>query len=179
MAISLLNRLRNLQKFIRDEGLGSTLLALPSSKVLLLSDGRAQAAREEVIFTQILTETEIVDVSRDLFQSGFFNQAVEEAFKALDRYIRTKSGLSRQSGASLMNNAFSPNNPILCWSDRSTVSEEDEHKGYHMMYSGGFLGIRNPVSHEINWIADHSTALDAIMLAQHLLRKAKLAKRKA
>jgi uncharacterized protein (TIGR02391 family) len=144
--------------------------------MLLLADSRSESVREEAIFSQIVTEPEILEVCRDLFESGFFNQAVAEAFKALDGFIRKKSGLKKQSGSPLMNNAFSPNKPVLFWSDRLSVSEEDEQKGYHMMFSGSFAGIRNPVTHEINWISDHQTALDAIIFAQHLLRKAKSAK---
>ena len=175
MAIKLFDRLRELQEFIKYEGLGGTLLSLPAPKMLLLGDSRSSNVREEVLFSQVVIEDEIVSVSRDLFESGFFNQAVSEAFKALDKFISKKTGLKKQSGNALMNNAFSPNNPILYWSDRTSPSEEDEQKGYHMLFSGGFTGIRNPVTHEIDWISDHSTALDAILIAQHLLRKAKAA----
>jgi len=151
------------------------LLALPSSKLLLLPDGKSTDVKEELLFGQIVTEQEIVDVSRDLFESGFYNQAVVEAFKALDLFIKKKAKLPKLSGTPLMNQAFSPSNPALAWSDRLSTSEEDEHKGYHFLFSGSFTGIRNPCSHEINWISDHSTALDAILVAQHLLRKAKAA----
>lgn len=175
MAKSLIDRLRALQTFIREEGLAGTMLALPAPRLLLLPAPESQDAREEALFSQLVIEDEIVNVSKDLFQSGFFNQAVEEAYKALDSFIRSKSGLKRQSGTTLMNNTFSPSNPVLYWSERSSISEEDEHRGYHQLYSGSFTGIRNPVAHESAWIEDHTTALDAILIAQHLLRKAKLA----
>jgi len=38
------------------------------------------------------------------------------------------------------------------------------------------LGIRNPVTHEFNWVEDSEVALELLVFAQHLLRKAKLAK---
>lgn len=177
MAIELLSRLRSLQQLIREEGFGGAFLALPAPKLLMLPSPSVEDVREEIIFSQIVTENEIVNVSRDLFESAFYNQAVEEAFKALDKFVKTKSGLKRQSGVALMNSTFSPSKPVLGWSDRATVSEEDEHKGYHFLYQGSFLGIRNPVSHEIDWISDHTSALDAILLAQHLLRRAKLARK--
>lgn len=177
MAMQLLSRLRKLQEFLREEGFGGSVLALPAPKLMLLPSPTAEESTEELLFSRIVSEPEIIDVSKDLFESGFFNQAVEEAFKALDSFLKDKSGLKRHSGVNLVNNAFSPNKPILAWSERSTVSEEDEHKGYHLIYQGSFLGIRNPVSHEINWIADHTSALDAILLAQHLLRRAKISKR--
>jgi uncharacterized protein (TIGR02391 family) len=175
MASKIFDRLRDLQSFIKQEGLGGTVLSLPAPKMLIIDDARLVSVREEAIFSQVVTEIEIVSVSRDLFESGFFNQSVAEAFKALDKFISKKSGLRKQSGSTLMNNAFSPSNPVLYWSDRTSSSEEDEQRGYHMIFSGGFTAIRNPVTHEIDWISDHSTALDAILLAQHLLRKAKSA----
>lgn len=175
MTGTLINRLRELQKVIRESGLGGTVLSLPSPKLLMLPSPQSQDVKEETLFSQLVVEPEIVAVSRDLFESGFFNQAVGEAFKALDHFIRKKSGIKKQSGASLMNNAFSPNSPKMFWSDRNTTSQEDEQKGYHLIFSGSFTGVRNPVSHENNWIEDHREALDVILLAQHLLRKAKAA----
>lgn len=175
MALALLNRIRSLQEFVRDKGFGGTLLALPAPKLLLLPNPSPDEVKEEVLFRHIITEAEIIEVSGDLFESGFFNQAVEEAFKALDKFIQKKSGMTKHSGVDLMNNAFSPSKPKLAWSERTSPSEENEHKGYHLIFQGSFTGIRNPVTHEINWISDHQSALDAILVAQHLLRKAKSA----
>lgn len=173
--IPLLKKLRELQQWIREEGLGGSMLSLPAPKLLLLPDPTSIDAKEELLFTQIVTEEENVAVCRDLFESGFYNQAVVEAFKALDIFIKKKAKATKVSGATLMNLVFSPSNPKLAWSERQSTSEEDEQKGYHFLFSGSFTGIRNPCTHEINWISDHETALDAILLAQHLLRKAKAA----
>lgn len=175
MATNLLNRIRALQEFVRDRGFGGTLLALPAPKLLLLPHPSPDEVKEEVLFRHIVTEPEIIEVSGDLFESGFFNQAVEESFKALDKFVQAKTGMIKHSGVELMNNAFSPNKPKLAWSDRTSPSQDNEHRGYHSIFQGSFTGIRNPVTHEINWISDHQSALDAILLAQHLLRKAKCA----
>lgn len=80
------------------------------------------------------------------------------------------------SGTELMQLVFSTSKPILHWSKRKTLSEQNEQKGYQFIYSGSFTGIRNPCTHAKEWISDHSEALDVILLAQHLLRKAKAAK---
>jgi uncharacterized protein (TIGR02391 family) len=171
--MGLFDRIRDLQTTIREIGLGGSQLSLPAPRLLLLPDPNAGEALEEVIFSQIVTEPEIVNVSRDLFESGFYNQAVAEAFKALDKYIQEKVGVHDSSGTKLMNDVFSPNKPMLEWSDRKTISEIDEQKGYHFLFSGAFTGIRNPTTHEIEWISDHQEALDSILVAQHLLRRAK------
>ena len=81
------------------------------------------------------------------------------------------------SGVQLMDHVFSPNKPHLYWTKRETTSQQDEQKGYHRLYSGAMLGIRNPVSHEFNWIDDPEVALELLVFAQHLLRKAKAAQR--
>lgn len=173
--IKLINRLRRLQQAIREEGLGATTLALPAPKILLLEDQSAVDSKAELLFGEMITEKEIASVCRDLFEGGFYNQAVVEAFKALDHFIRKKANLSKLSGTNLMNNAFSPSSPKLSWSLRETTSQEDEQKGYHALFQGSFTGIRNPCSHEIDWISERGDALDAILLAQHLLRKARRA----
>lgn len=173
MNLKLLEGLRNLQQKIKEIGLGGGALALPAPKLLLLPSPTAEEAKEELLFSEIVTEPEIVEVSRDLFASGFYNQAVTEAFKALDLYIQDKVGRSDLSGTELMQLTFSTSKPLLTWTKRKTLSEQNEQKGYQFIYSGSFIGIRSPCTHAKEWIADHSEALDVILLAQHLLRKAK------
>jgi uncharacterized protein (TIGR02391 family) len=134
-----------------------------------------ESAGPENLFGYVVTEPEIVAVARDLFVSGFYNQAVSEAMKALDKFIQEKSGCSDRSGTQLMTQIFSDVKPQLIWSDRKSQSEKDEHKGYMHLFTGSMLGIRNPVTHEHNWIDNPEDALDCIVFTQHLLRKAKLA----
>jgi hypothetical protein len=74
-----------------------------------------------------------------------------------------------------MQQVFSTASPKLFWSNRTTISEQDEQKGYLQLYAGAMLGIRNPVTHEFGWIDDPLLSLELILFAQHLLRKAKLA----
>lgn len=175
MTLKLIDSLRQLQRTIKEIGLGGGALALPAPKLLLLPSATSHEAKEELIFSEIVTESEIVEVSRDLFESGFFNQAVTEAFKALDLFIQDKVGRTDLSGTELMQLVFSTSKPILTWTKRKTLSEQNEQKGYQFIYSGSFIGIRSPCTHAKEWVSDHSEALDLILLAQHLLRKAKKA----
>ncbi len=172
---SIFERLRKLQSVIQDNGLGGSLLALPAPKILMLPDATAEENKEELIFDQIVVEEEIIDVCRDLFESGFYNLAVSEAFKALDLFIKDKVKEYELSGTQLIQKVFSVGNPLLVWSDRKTTSEKDQHRGYSLLFQGGFTALRNPTSHELDWISEPDDALDAILIAQHLLRKAKLA----
>lgn len=156
-------------------GVARNVLALPAPKTLLLEDHTSESDDGTAIFTSVVTEPEISSVARDLFASGFYNQAVSEAFKALDKFIefRTKSGLS---GTSLMRDSFRPKDPKLYWSTRASQSEKDEQEGYDHIFSGAMLGVRNPTTHEFDWIDNQEEALELLVFAQHLLRKAKIAK---
>ncbi|GEM_PF-988437 len=150
-------------------------ISLPAPKFLLLPSSQDESSKEEILFSHLVKEPEIESVSRDLFESGFYNLAVFEAFKALNKFIQEKSCRNDLSDRKLMQQVFSENDPTLFWSDRNSISEKDEQKGYMLIYEGSFAAIRNPCSHETDWIDDHQTALDAILIAQHLLRKAKTA----
>ena len=170
----MLDRIRQFQKALVELGVARNILALPAPKTLLLEDHTSESEDGTTIFGTVVTEPEISTVSRDLYASGHYNLSVSEAFKAIDKYIegRTKSGLS---GTSLMRDAFKPKGPKLAWSDRLSQSEKDEQEGYDHMYAGAMLGIRNPTTHEFDWIDNQEVALELLIFAQHLLRKAKSA----
>lgn len=136
-------------------------------------DGGEVARDEATLFNKLITEEEILSVARDVFLSGFYNIAVSESYKSVDNFISKKAKLSKQSGTAMMEVVFSPGKPKLKWSEQKTKSEEDEQKGYHRIFAGAMLGIRNPTTHEFDWISDPVTALELIVFAQHLLRKAK------
>ena len=174
MTSRLVDSLRKLQEFILEVGLARSVLALPAPRMLGLPAPSSDEAGANNVFATTVTETEIEAVSRDLFASGHYSLAVQEAYKAVDKFISEKSGKDL-SGAQLMDIVFSPNSPILSWTARATTSEQDEQKGYHRLFSGAMIGIRNPVTHEFNWIDDQEIALELLVFAQHLLRKAKAA----
>ena len=55
-------------------------------------------------------------------------------------------------------------------------SEKNEHEGYLRIYAGAMRGIRNPTTHEFDWVDNSEEALELLLVAQHLLRKAKSAR---
>jgi len=167
----LLNRLKGLQAFLLELGVARSVVALPAPRMLALPSPSSAEMTDEILFARFVTEPEIVDVSRDLFVSGFYNQAVCEALKALDKFIQKKSSCHDRSGTQLMTHVFSELKPLLEWSERKTASEKDEHNGYSRLFAGSMLGIRNPCTHEHNWIDKSEEALECIVFAQHLLRK--------
>ena len=175
MTLRILDGIRRLQEHLLETGLARSVLALPAPRMLALPSPTAEASEPASVFARLVTEPEIHDVSSDLFVSGHYNLAVAEAYKAVDKYIADRVPALQQSGTTLMEQVFSPTAPHLKWSGMETPSEVDEQKGYHRLYAGAMLGIRNPTTHEFNWVDEPELALELIVFAQHLLRKAKLA----
>lgn len=175
MTIKVVEAIRKLQEHILEVGLARSLLALPAPRMLALPAPTGEEAGIANVFTLAITEPEIVEVSRDLFASGHYSLAVQEAYKAVDKFVADRAGLATLSGSKLMDQVFGPNSPLLTWSQRKTTSQQDEQAGYHRLFSGAMLGIRNPVAHEFNWIEEPDVALELLIFAQHLLHKAKIA----
>ena len=89
---------------------------------------------------------EIGGAASKLYRDGHYSTAVEHAVKALNDLVRLRSGLELE-GMQLMQQAFSPNNPILKFNDLSNKSDKDEQMGFMMMFSGAVAGLRNPRAH--------------------------------
>jgi uncharacterized protein (TIGR02391 family) len=174
MRIPILERIKRLQEHILEVGLAQAVLAIPAPRMLSLSSP-SEGAGVVSIYSKTITESEIESVSRDLFASGHYSLAVQEAYKAVEKYVQQKSATLGLSGTQLMQQVFSTTSPKLYWTKRKTTSEQDEQKGYLQLYAGAMLGIRNPVTHEFGWIDDPLLSLELILFAQHLLRKAKAA----
>jgi uncharacterized protein (TIGR02391 family) len=143
--------------------------------MLSLPSPTAEASEPASVFARLVIEPEIRAVSSDLFASGHYNLSVAEAFKAVDKFIADRVPSILQTGTTLMDQVFAPNAPHLRWTTMETQSQIDEQKGYHRLYSGAMLGIRNPTTHEFGWVDEPELALELVVFAQHLLRKAKLA----
>ncbi|MCZ8019395.1 TIGR02391 family protein [Novosphingobium sp.] len=175
MTLRIIDGIKKFQEHLLEIGLARAVLALPAPRMLSLPSPTAEGAEPVSVFEKVVTEPEIYSVSGDLFASGYYNISVCEAFKAVEKYIQSRVPEIRQNGTTLMDQAFSPSNPALRWSDLLTNSEIDEQKGYQRLFSGSMLGIRNPTTHEFDWVDEPDVALELIVFAQHLIRKAKQA----
>lgn len=175
MMLRILDGIRRFQEHLLESGVARSVLALPAPRMLSLPSPTAEASEPASVFARLITESEIRSVSSDLFVSGHYNLAVSEAYKAVDKFISERVPSIVQNGTNLMDQVFSHSAPHLRWSNMETPSQIDEQKGYHRLYSGAMLGIRNPTTHEFGWVDDPELALELIVFAQHLLRKAKIA----
>lgn len=170
----LLDGIRRFQEHLLELGVARSVLALPAPRMLALPSPTSEGSEPASVFKRLIQEEEIESVCADLFVSGHYNIAVAEAYKAVDKFIAKKVPNVKHSGTTLMDQVFAHASPHLRWSKLETSSEIDEQKGYQRLYSGAMLGIRNPTTHEFSWVEEPDIALELIVFAQHLIRKAKL-----
>lgn len=175
MTRRLLEGIQRFQEHLLEVGLARSVLALPAPRMLALPSPTAEDSEPASVFARLVVEPEICSVSFDLFVSGHYNLAVAEAYKVVDKFVAIRVPDVTQNGTALMEQIFAPSAPYLRWSQMQTTSEQDEQKGYHRLYSGAMLGIRNPTTHEFGWVDEPELALELIVFAQHLLRKARTA----
>lgn len=112
----------------------------------------------------------VVDASADLFADGHFSRAATEAFVSIEVRVRGLLG-SDNSGTKLMDEAFSGKNPKLSIARYKGRSGEDEQAGFHALFRGAMLGVRNPGAHELAFEQDPQEALEFIALASLLHRR--------
>lgn len=135
----------------------------------------AAAVRIMEHYDAIILDDGIRSVSRELFHDGHYTQAVQEAYKFLDSFVREKIK-SSETGVRLMRKAFSPEKPALRINNLQKAADKDEQHGYMDLLAGSMAAIRNPRSHKILQ-DDPNEALEMLALANHLVKRIKSAKR--
>ena len=129
-------------------------------------------------YDTVIIDPRIVSASKELYNDGYYAQAVEECCKSLCNEVKSKSQLNDSDGFNLMMKVFNENGPILALNKLKSLSEKDEQRGYKHIYGGVMAGIRNPRAHEHEYLDDALVALEMISLCQHLVRKLDEATRK-
>lgn len=145
-------------------------------QLLCPSPCRKRISDPKELFDQLVTEVELINCCRQLFMDGHYARAVEEAYKCLNNFIKDRTK-SSEDGSSLMQSVFSPNSPKLKINRFRSQSHRDEQLGYMQIYAGCMTGIRNPRVHEHTYKDEPDEALELITLANHLMRRARLATR--
>ena len=127
-------------------------------------------------FDVVATHPHLIKASRKLFADGHHTPAVEQAFKALNAYVKTRSGLD-DDGVPLMHRAFSPEKPVLALSRLKTRTEKDEQFGVMSMLAGAMAAIRNPRAHDAEERDGVDAALEQITIANYLFKAVDRAER--
>jgi uncharacterized protein (TIGR02391 family) len=94
-----------------------------------------------------------------------------EAFKAVDNFIKNKTGLSTY-GKDLMAKVFNEDNPLIKLNELRTKTNRDEQEGFKFLFMGAMEGIRNPNAHDEIVELDPFKTLEYLGLASLLMRKA-------
>jgi len=124
----------------------------------------------EKLFKERGFHKSVVFVSKRLFIDGYYSQSIFEACKLLESSVKKKSGL-KLTGVPLMQQAFSPNKPLLKLNSMTDQSEKDEQAGFMQIYAGVMLGIRDPKGHSIINLKDRNKALEYLALISLLFRR--------
>ena len=126
----------------------ATRLLSQARRSLIEKLGPAQDSNSKAIraYDNLDLHPEIARAATKLFNDGHYSNAVEAAVKALNAYVRYRSGLE-YDGVTLMERAFGPGSPTLKFNALADQSDKDEQKGFMMMFCGAVAGLRNPRAH--------------------------------
>jgi uncharacterized protein (TIGR02391 family) len=98
------------------------------------------------LFNEMQFHPRIITASKSLFESGHYAQAIFEAFKAVENFVKDKSGLALY-GTNLMERVFNEENPIIKVPEAGHYYK-DVQKGFKHLFIGASQGIRNPKAHK-------------------------------
>ena len=115
----------------------------------------------------------VAKIARTRFESGHFADCVEAALKEVNQAVRAtvKARAGEElDGTQLMHKAFSAERPIIVLDDLASVCGKDIQKGYHLIFAGTMIGIRNPKAHA-NLEIDQIRAIHFLFLASLLMFK--------
>lgn len=130
----------------------------------------SETVNEKSMFDDCNFHSKIVKASKSLFETKHYPQAVFEAFKAIEIYVKKRSGVNGLVGQSLMMNVFDSNNPKLKINALQTDSDKDEQEGYRFIFAGVMRGIKDPKSHDDIIQNDPKRTLQLLSLANLLIQ---------
>jgi uncharacterized protein (TIGR02391 family) len=113
---------------------------------------------------------EVIRASKSLFETQHYAQAIFEAFKAVNNFVKQKTGLSLD-GKDLMAKVFKEEGPIIKLNELKTRSEQDEQEGFRFLFMGAMVGIRNPKAHDNITQPDPHRALEYLGFASLLMKR--------
>jgi len=144
-------------------------LMLPETGQVHAPDNIAEVAN--YLFDNMQFHPMVVEASKSRFESGHYSDAIFAAFKAVNNFVKQKTGLALD-GKGLMMKVFSKNNPIIKLNEGRTDSDKDEQEGFMHLFAGATQGIRNPKAHdEVAELNTHKT-LEYLGFASLLMRRA-------
>ena len=121
------------------------------------------------LFNKMHLHPKVVKASQSLFETGHYAQAIFEAFKAVESFVKDKSGLSLY-GSNLMERVFNEENPVIKVPEAGYY-DKDVQKGFKHLFMGAAQGIRNPKAHKDIIQKDPYITLEYLGFASFLLKR--------
>jgi uncharacterized protein (TIGR02391 family) len=112
----------------------------------------------------------VIEVSKSLFETGHYSEAIFAAFKAVTNFVQKKTG-SNLDGKTLMAQVFSETSPMIRLNQLKTPSDKDEQEGFKFLFMGAVVGIRNPKAHDNVKQVDPYRTLEYLALASLLVKR--------
>jgi uncharacterized protein (TIGR02391 family) len=121
------------------------------------------------LIKDICLHPELQNAVWKLFEDGHYANAIEDGCKVLESFVKIRSGKYDLHGTELMQNVFSPKNPILKFNELITETDLSEQQGMMFLYAGLMLALRNPRVHGI--IEDNpDTAVEILLFINFLMK---------
>lgn len=154
----------NEQKTTTETRASSTVGAAANKHALATSMADTKVGLEELLHPA---------VHEHAFQhylNGHYRDAVLNAILAVFDLIRERTGLDLD-GANLISETFSLDRARLILSEIKTESGRNDQKGFLQIFSGAYLGIRNPKAHSLVHDLDRNKAAQYLVFASLLARR--------
>ena len=104
------------------------------------------------------------------YLNGHYREAVLNSIVAVFDLIRSRTGLDLD-GSNLVGEAFSLEKARLVLSELDSESGRNDQKGFMQIFSGAYLGIRNPKAHSLAHDLDQTKAAQYLVFASLLARR--------
>ena len=121
------------------------------------------------LFDKMQFHPKIINASRALFEDEHYAQAIFEAFKAVENFVKDKAGSSLY-GKQLMSTAFNENNPLIQVPEAGHF-DKDVQEGFKFLFMGATVGIRNPKAHKRIIQKDPFITLEYLGFASFLIKR--------
>ena len=128
------------------------------------------------LFDRMQFHPRVIRVSESLFKTGNYASAILEAFKAVNNFVKEKSGLSPNElrgmkDRPLMAKVFDEKEPLIKLNELITDTDINEQEGFKLLFMGATEGIRNPKAHDLIEMKDPYKTLEYLAFASLLLKK--------
>ena len=107
-----------------------------------------KAIDPRLLFANYPLHPRIKEACRALFEKGEYANAVFEAAKDYNEFVKEKSGVDDQDGRNLMQFVFKLENPVLKINPLKTQSDRNEQEGVKLLSEGIVAAFRNPKGHK-------------------------------